>query len=355
MVSRDKFEKLIGDLSQLVVDAPNKLEPSQRNEEWTKYVLILPLIEGLGWDRYKDVGYEDKDKPDVEGSLDFIIMGQPKIGIEAKKLDVRPPQDRSHPQIKKGLKQSKERRAEYFVWTNGDCWQFFSLALPDAPMYELRLSNAYGDPEQIQNLYDEFQIIEKDRFTDNPKLFDETIREKWKMAALPVALDELVNERRNDLLQLVRQSLPSELDIEDEEILSFFNALKPPRTFAVPAKKRTKRPQKEDHLFPEDWQKLLDSLEPEYARARRRFSKGYSPKLAQYIISDQYSGVWSKSITWRYVGARNETNEKKKLGPVMTLFREWNFIEEIEGTDKYERVEESVPYLQKLLEKPVDL
>jgi len=47
----------------------------------------------------------------------------------------------------------------------------------------------------------------------------------------------------------------------------------------------------------------------------------------------------------------NETNERKKLGPVISLFREWQFIEEEKGTDKYVRVEESIPYLKKLFEK----
>ena len=67
-------------------------------------------------------------------------------------IDINPPEDRSHPHIRKGLKQSKERGASYFIWTNGDCWQFFSLALPDAPMYDLTLSKAHGDPEKIAHI-----------------------------------------------------------------------------------------------------------------------------------------------------------------------------------------------------------
>ena len=74
MVSRPELVKLVGELSQVVVEARNKLEPSQRNEVWTKHVFIVPLLGGLGWDRYPDMGYEDKDSPDVEGSLDFMIM-----------------------------------------------------------------------------------------------------------------------------------------------------------------------------------------------------------------------------------------------------------------------------------------
>ena len=248
MVSRKEFVKLVGRLSQQVVDAPDRLGPIQRNEEWTKINFILPLLEGLGWDRLRDVNYEDSSQ-DGEGRLNFILMCQPPIGIEAKALDVKPPEDRSHPQIKKGLKQSKEREASYFIWTNGDCWQFFSLALSDAPMYDLRLSNAYGNPVRIQHIASEFHVIAKELFTANPKHFDKAIRENWKTAALPDALHALVNEHANDLVKLVRKSLPIELGIEDEEILQFFRALKPPGASDERTKKRIRSVQK-SHSFP---------------------------------------------------------------------------------------------------------
>jgi hypothetical protein len=351
MVRREEFVRLIGRLAQQLVDAPDTFAPAQRNEEWTKINFILPLLEGLGWDRLKDVSYE-KGSQDVEGWLDFILMSRMPIGIEAKALDVNPPEDRSHPHIKKGLKQSKERGASYFLWTNGDCWQFFSLALPDAPMYDVTLSNAHDNLEQTEHIASEFQVIEKGTFTANPKLFDEAIREKWKRVALPAALHVVLKDRTHDLLQLVRQVLPSQLGIEDEEILSFFKALKPPDAPTGRPKKRMRQAEK-SHSFPEDWQKLLNSFEPEYDRASRRFREGYYRKLAQYLIGDQCS-PWSKSTTWRHVGTPKDRDERKKLGPVISLFREWHFIEDAEGVEMYQRVEKSVPYLKKLLEKPVN-
>ncbi len=123
------------------------------------------------------------------------------------------------------------------MWTNGDCWQFFSLALTDAPMYDLRLSNAYGDPVRIQHIAIEFYVIEKGLFTANPKRFDKAIRENWKTAALPGALHALVNEHANDLVKLVRKSFPIELGIKDEEILQFFRASKLPGASAERTKK----------------------------------------------------------------------------------------------------------------------
>jgi len=344
--------KLIEDLAQQVVEAKDTLTPSQRNEEWTKMNFILPLLlDGLSWDRLKDVDYE-VSSPDVEGALDYVLRCQPPIGIEAKALDVTPPKDSSHSHIEKGLKQSKERGASYFIWTNGDCWQFFSLALPTAPMYSLTLSDARGDREQIEQIADLLHFIERSAFSADPQLFDEAIRENWKTAALPAALDLLLNERAHDLIQLVRRDLPSELDIEDEEILTFFKALELPSAPTGYARKSPRQGQT-PLSFPEDWQELLDSFEPKYERARKRFRQGYYRKLAQYLIGDQCS-PWSKTTTWRHVGMPNDTGERKKLGPVVALFREWHFIEDAEGAGMYQRVEESIPYLRKLLEEPVN-
>jgi len=344
MATRE-FIKLVERLSRQVVDAADTLELS-RNEEWTKMNFILPLLEALDWDRLKDVSYEDSSQ-DAEGRLDYILRCQASIGIEAKALDVKPPEDRSHFQIEKGLKQSKERGASYFIWTNGNCWQFFSLALPDAPMYSLTLTDAGDNRELMEHIASEFHFIEKRNFTANPELFDEAIRKKWKAAALPAALDVLLEEHTHDLLQLVRCGLPSELDIKDDEILTFFRALKPRDAFD--GHDRPLEPP--DTLsFPEDWQKLLDSFEPAYDRARSRFREGYCRKLAQYLISDQCS-PWSKKTTWRHVGMSKDAGERKKLGPVISLFRKWHFMEDAERVEMYQRVEESIPYLRKLLEK----
>jgi len=123
-----ELTNLVKSLSKKIIIVQDELQPSERNEEWTKMVLILPLLEGLGWDRATDISYESSPE-DVEGSLDFIIKCHPPIGIEAKALYVNPPLDRNHKHVEKGLKQSKDRGASYFIWTNGDCWQFYSLAL----------------------------------------------------------------------------------------------------------------------------------------------------------------------------------------------------------------------------------
>jgi predicted type IV restriction endonuclease len=342
-----KLTSLIENLSQIIIDAPNKLQLSERNEEWTKIVLILPLIEGLGWDKATDVSFESRPA-EIEGWLDFILKCQTPIGIEAKALDVNKPTEHNHSHVKKGLKQSKERGASYFIWTNGDCWQFHSLALPNAPIYQVILSNIGDGSEQAESIGKKLRIIEKGDFAENPKIFDEAIRNNWKVAALPFAWNFLIENHKDDLIKLVRNGLPAELDINGDEILRFLGTLK--TSDGAPITK-TKLPKGGIPSFPDDWDKLLNSYEPRYERARKRFLEGYYRNLGQWLISKDYE-PWSKSTTWRRVGTPNEASKRKQVGPVVTLFRDWQFIkEEKEGGDKYVRVEESVLYLTKLLEK----
>jgi len=193
------------------------------------------------------------------------------------------------------------------------------------------------------------RIVEKEHFAESPESFDEAIRNNWKIAALPVAWNLLFETDMSTLFQLFASCLPDELEIKNGEILEFLRTLKPRIKFQEYTISRTKSVKK-IHSFPDDWDQLLNSYEPDYEGARKRFRKDNYLKLAQYVISENYK-PWSKSTTWRHVGVPNETTERKKLGPVISLFREWRFIEEIGGTDKYKRVEESVPYMEKLIEK----
>lgn len=348
MASRE-LTNLVKDLSQKIINAPDELLPSERNEEWTKMVLILPLLEGLGWDRATDISYESSPD-DTEGRLDYIIKSQPPIGVEAKALDVNPPSDRNHKHVEKGLKQSKDRGASYFIWTNGDCWQFYSLALKNAPLYQIILSDLDGGPERVESAVDKLSIIEKEHFVENPKTFDQAIRNNWKIEALPSAWNRLFKKDTSPLLELVRNGLPMELSIKNDEILEFLRMLKIKHDIPERPILRTKSAKK-TYSFPDDWDQLLNSYEPDYERARKRFRKDNYLKLGRYVISEECK-PWSKKTTWRHVGLANNARERKKLGPVMSLFREWRFIRETEAGDMYERVEESLPYLKKLVENP---
>ncbi len=347
MVSRD-LTSLINTLSDTIISAPDKLSPSERNEEWTKMVLILPLLEGLGWNKAIDISYESSPD-DTEGWLDFIMKSQPQIGIEAKALDVNYPLDCKHPHVLKGLKQSRERGASYFIWTNGDCWQFFSLELENAPLYQVILSSVGDGTEQAESVANKLQIIEKEYFTEKPKIFDQAIRNNWKLTALPEAWNNLIEKNMSTLFTLISDFIPSDLGINETEIMEFLKTLKPKYDVKEPMRSRAKLHRK-TFSFPDDWEKLISSYEPVYERSRKLFNKDYASRFANFLTSNRYE-PWSKSTTWRHVGVPNDTSERKKLGPVVTLFLKWGFIEQAEITDKYNRVEESVPYLQKLLEK----
>jgi len=342
-----ELSNLIKKLSSRIVSAHDNLRPNDRNEEWTKSALILPLLEGLGWDSSADISYEDSPD-DVEGRLDLILKGQVPIGIEAKAFDVAPPRNHDHPQIIKGLKQSKERGTSYFIWTNGNCWQFFSLALLSAPFYEIILSSIEDGVDEA-DIADRFLIIEKEHFASNPEIFDEAIRANWKMSALPAAWEVLLEKHMDDLLKLAQKGLPPELEIKDAEILEFLTTLKLPEVAAGYRGSKIKQP-KIIRSSPQDWEQLLDSFEPEYERARKRFNKDFYLKLGRYLISQGYK-PWSSKTTWRLIGLPDDGDEKKKGAPVVTHFKEWGFIKQSESReDMYERVEDGVPYLKKLFE-----
>jgi len=223
MASKE-LSRSVEEISQLIADARDNYSAGERNEEWTKVALILPLLVGLGWNQGKDVGYENSTG-NVEGHLDLVLKSQKLIGIEVKALDVQPPQDQDHKDIEKGLRQSKERGASYFIWTNGECWQFYSLALPNAPVYQVILCG-----ESVDSIMDALHIREKEAYTARPEIFDEAIRADWEKRALPDTWEMLLEERANDLLQLFRQSLPTELDVKNQEIVNFLRKLRPDQT-----------------------------------------------------------------------------------------------------------------------------
>ena len=347
-MASEKLAKLVEDLSQRIEDARDELQPSEQNEPWTKTSVIMPLLEGLGWDKGKDVSYENSPD-DVEGSLDFILKCDPPIGIEAKALHVPPPRDRNHPHITKGLRQSKERGASYFIWTNGDCWQFYSLALENAPIYPVTLSSVRSEAVPVNSIADKLRIIEKERFTAYPKIFDGAICDYWKTTALPDAWREILEKNMDELLQLIRKGLPTELDIKDEEISEFLRTLK---HYDVGTESSRLGPKKPEIIrkYPDEYEQLLASDLPNYDMARRRFRRDLYRKLGEYLISEKYK-PWAKSRTWKLVDiSDNKPHEKKKVGPVIGLFMEWRFIEKAEGRDMYKRVEDGVEYLKKLLE-----
>jgi len=216
-------------------------------------------------------------------------------------------------------------------------------------MYQVTLSSTRDESVQVETIADQLRIIEKERFSANPEIFDEAIRANWKIKALPAAWELIRDKHRNEFLELVRKELPKTLDIEDSEILKFFESLKPPEAVVAHLKRRTKLPERSPK-FPYEWEQLLDSDYPLYEGARKRFRPDYIRKFGRYLIGEQYK-TWPKKMTWKHAGLRDDANEKKKAGNVISCFKEWGFIEKAEGHDMYKRVEDSVSYLKKLLEK----
>lgn len=327
---------LIKKLSSIIKEKRQSAHPDHLNAEWTKITLIVPLLEGLGWDKSTDIAYQFGPS-NQEGHLDLILKCQTPIGIGARTIYESPPQDNEHPQIRNCLKQCEAKKAPYFIWTNGDYWQFFSLALSSAPLHQICLTEIEDDPSMLEQLL----IIKKDAFISHPEKFNKALSEKSDITALPHAWATILRDHLKDLLHIFRKGLKN-ADVKDEEIVHFLNAFKPE---FLP-------PQAKSQIWfsnPDKWEQLIDSHESHYRLARWFFRTSYYRKLGEYLINENYR-PWAKDSTWRHVGLPNGVNERKKINHAVFLFQEWGFIKEA-GDEKYCRVDGCVPYLKQLLEK----
>jgi hypothetical protein len=324
--------ELVKKLNGVIKEKQKNPQPDQANVEWTKIALIVPILEALGWDKGIDIAYEFVP-PGSGVRLDLILRGQTPIGIEARTLYEPPPQTIEHPQIKSGLVQCKEINAPYFIWTNGNHWQFFSLALANAPFYQVCLSEIEDDHSLLERLL----VIKKDTFISHPEKFNKALSENLKEAALPHAWTTVLQDHTKELLEVFRKGL-QQIEVKDEAILRYL------RTFKPEGLKHQTRPANWTPK-PKNWEQLIESYESPYRLARWFFRTSYYRKLGEYLINQNYK-PWPKDLTWKHVGLPEGSNEKK-VGHAVVLFREWGFIKET--GEKYCRVEECVPYLKKLL------
>jgi len=365
-VSETSLLHLVKRLSSVIKEKRDSCQPDQLTAEWTKKDLIVPLLEGLGWDKGADI-INEFAPPDNEGRLDLILNCQTPVGIEIRPLHELPPQNIEHPQIKDGIRQCKSKKAPYFIWTNGDTWLFFSLAMANAAFYQASLSKIIINDI---SLLDQLLIIKKDLFISNPDRFNKAISRNMALMSLSNAWTAILQDHTKELIQVFRKGL-QRVDIKDEVILKFLKTLKSeglltqassPISFeskGLLTQKRSSISFKSGGLLPQprspnwapklkDWERLIDSYESPYRLARWFFRTSYYRKLGEYLISENYK-PWSKDSTWRHLGLSNGINEEKKVRHAMILFKEWGFIKETEA-DKYCRVEGCPPYLKKLLE-----
>ncbi len=356
------LEKFVRQLHGVIIDTPRKKPPNELNEAWTKQSLIVPLLVSLGWDLTLEIQPESHpDDDDVEGSIDFLLQPQTaedrRLCIEAKRLLITPPDDdRKRKQIEKGLEQSKQKRASHFVWTNGDTWQFFALAMPDAPIYGVTISATQGSDERIATVTKQLQVLDRAVFLENPRAIDDAIKAHWKAIALPAAFHMLLNESRQELLDLMKRALPENLEVDDDEVFKFLQTCQPtPSDVEHPPTSRGKT-----EMFspsPDEWENLISNdRDPKYKKARKQLLQNQRTRLAQYIVGEKYE-PWRAIITYSILGLGTRSSETKTItGPAVGIYRKWGFIrlqdssESKPGRMIYERVEEAVPYLKRLLE-----
>lgn len=371
---------LVKRLSYIIREKQDNYQPGHLSAEWTKKVLVMPLLESLGWDKGTDIIHELR--PGNKGGLDMTLNCQTPVGIEVRPLHELPPGDTGALQINEAFRECKSKKVPYLIWTNGETWLFFSLALADAAFYQISLSRIEDDNSLLKKL----QIIKKDAFMSNPDRFNRAITRNTALKALSDAWTTALRDHPKELLQLFRKGLKG-VEMKDEVILKFLKTIKPggPLTQArLPRQSgqeellhkkgssisfkadglmshgRSSAPHKSDDLIyrarsanyapkSKNWDRLIDSYESPYRLARWFFRTSYYRKLGEYLISENYR-PWSKDSTWRHLGLMSGKNEEKKVRHAVMLFQEWGFIKETEA-EKYCRVEGCSPILKQLLEK----
>jgi len=352
----EQLDKLIGKLHVIINETRRKLRKHELNEEWTKQSLVLPLLEGLGWDPVFEI-YPESHVNRNNGRIDYLL--KPKehknstLCIEVKSLLIPAPEDRAHNYIVKGLEKTVQKEASYFIWTNGDSWQIYALSIPNAPIYEIRLTATNGIEKNVKKLTEQFRILCKDEFFSNPKGIDTAILANWKVVALPVAFSKIMKELPDEITELFKKVLPEKLGFTSEDILKFLEQCKLKTQDNDPAIITRSRARK---IIPctEEWEKLVNSLEPRYQKAREKLIKNERRKLAEYLIGDNYN-PWPNTITWHILGlSKRSSSTKTVTGPAVAIYRKWGFIESQNHMSKrdviYQRVEEAMVYLKKLLE-----
>jgi len=226
-----KLTNVLRKVGRIAIEAPKKLPPSILNEEWTKKYLIIPLLEALGWGNSYEVQSEDSPG-NKDASMNFLLKPEqpnaPSIFVAAKPLLTLPPRYRDHDQIKMGLEQSKAYGSDFLIWTNGDTWQLLAKKLPNAPIYEIQISQEARDATEIIRTAVKLAIFNKITVLDNSKTLTEQIKAYWREVALSQAFCAVSGEGIEETGEVMRRNLPEELAISSEEVREFFTKFQPP-------------------------------------------------------------------------------------------------------------------------------
>jgi hypothetical protein len=215
-------------IARIAINAPKRLPPWRMNEEWTKRHLIIPLLKALGWDNPYEILSEDPpDNKDT--SVNFLLKAeQPNtssVFIKAKPFLTPPPQYRGDEQIKRGIEQARALGSNFFIWTNGDTWQLFAIELPNAPIYEIHISQEAREGTEIKTTAVKFVILNKEKVLNNAKDITEQIKSYWREVALSQSLLAVPEEGSEETAEVMRKNLPEELAISLKEVREFLTKL----------------------------------------------------------------------------------------------------------------------------------
>ncbi|KKL54137.1 hypothetical protein LCGC14_2268460, partial [marine sediment metagenome] len=146
----------------------------------------------------------------------------------------------------------------------------------------------------------------------------------------------LLTRKSEEFIELIRKELPEVLEIESKDILEFLQKCKP-KSVNADFTASIKGKQKKINPCPEEWEKLVSSLEDKYQNGREQLLKGERRKLGEYLVSEDYE-PWPNTITWHLLGLPQRGIETRGVTGLATgMYRRWGFIRPENPFDEYKK------------------
>ena len=235
--------------------------PDPRDEENTKFQIITPILENLGWNSPRqEVLYEHSVGGKDGGWVDMALMGprHPVALIEAKRPGAN--LDRHVSQM---TRYASYEGVDICVLTTGLEWRLY-LSREDGPLPERQFAALHIREDPVEKLADSLKTFlgKKNLLNGHAKDKAKQILQAHRRAyeidtELPVLWRSMLNEPDNGLVELIRQRMHEKIDLwpDHEQVAKILRdstipitgppptpqtlALTPSKTSQKPTKSRT--------------------------------------------------------------------------------------------------------------------
>ena len=194
--------------------------PDPRDEENTKFQIITPILENLGWNSPRqEILYEHPVGGKDGGSVDMALMGprHPVALIEAKR-----PGTNLDRHVSQMTRYASYEGVDICVLTTGLEWRLY-LSREDGPLPERQFATLHirEDPvEKLANSLETFlgkKNLLSGHAKDNAKQILQACRRAYKIdAELPVLWRSMLNEPDDGLVELIRQQMHEKIDLRPD-------------------------------------------------------------------------------------------------------------------------------------------